>query len=417
MAHQVYPLAALLLGSGFLLFAGGITGLVLTLRGAIEGFSPLSLGLLGTSWALGYVLGCLLVPRLVSRVGHVRSFSVMSAMASVAILGSLLVVDSWAWIAFRAVSGFCFAGAAMIVEGWLGDHSTDRTRGTVFGIYTTINLGATTAGQMSFAAGDPSGYFFFVFAAIFYTLALIPIAVSSSSTPLPLQQARLDLGGLYRNSPVAVVSSFFIGIANGAFSTLAAVYAQSRGFPVATIALFASLPILAGAVAQVPVGLVSDRMDRRVVLVATAILAVAVDAAFVLTVPEAAAMVALASLLGAAMFSMYPIIIAHANDHAHPDSYILTSGGLLLVFGLGAIIGPLLGGVAMQRLGDAGLFVITGVSHALIVIYAIWRILSRPPVPAAERSVFVPAPIARNMTPQTAALAQPAEDANAALDG
>lgn len=416
MVHQVYPLAALLLGSGFLLFAGGINALILTLRGAIEGFSPLSLGLLGTGWALGYVLGCLMVPRLVSRVGHVRSFSVMSALAGVAVLGSLLIIHPWAWIALRAISGFCFAGAAMIVEGWLGDQSTARTRGTVFGIYTTINLAATTAGQMSFAAGDPSGFSFFVFAAIFYMLALIPVAVSSSSTPLPLQQARLDVAGLYRNSPVAVVTVFFVGIANGAFNTLAAVYAQSRGFPVTTIALFASIPILAGAIAQVPVGITSDRLDRRAVLVGTAVLAVAVDAAFMVTLPDAVAMLVLASLLGAAMFSMYPIIVAHANDHAAPDTYVLTSGGLLLVFGLGAIIGPLLGGGAMQALGDQGLYAVMGISHAIIIAYAIWRMLRRSPVPTDERTVFVPAPMARDSTPQTAALAQPAEDPRPPLD-
>lgn len=416
MVRQIYPLAALLLGSGFLLFAGGINALILTLRGAMEGFSPLSLGLLGTGWALGYVLGCVAVPRLVSRVGHIRSFSVMSALAGLAILGSLLVINPWAWIVMRSISGFCFAGAAMIVEGWLGDQSPAKSRGTVFGVYTTINLAATTAGQMSFAAGEPSGYFYFVLAAIFYMLALIPTAVSSSSTPPPLLQARLDLAGLYRNSPVAVVTVFFVGIANSAFSTLAAVYAQSRGFPITTIALFASIPILAGAVAQVPVGMASDRLDRRGVLAVIAVAAAAIDAAFIMTQPDTTRLLVLAGLLGAAIYSMYPIIVAHANDHASPETYVLTSGGLLLVFGVGAIIGPLFGGAAMHWIGDNGLYVVTASAHVVIVLYAIWRMLVRSPVPTEERSAFVPAPIARTSTPQTAVLALPEDEARAALE-
>lgn len=406
MTRHILPIAALLLGSAFLLFAGGINALILPVRGAGEGFSSFSLGLIGTGWAVGYVAGCVLTPALVARVGHIRSFSVMSAIAGLAVLLSLLMITPSAWIPLRAMSGFCFAGAAMIVEGWLSERSDAQSRGTVFGIYMTINLVATTAGQMVLTTGDPMGYFFFVLAAMFYMLALIPTAVSSSATPKPLIQARLDLSELYRNSPVAMFSAFFVGISNSAFGTLAAVYATGIGLDLNSVALFASLPILAGAVAQLPTGVVSDRIDRRLVLSVTALVALAADMAFIVSRPEdATAALIPVAILGAAIFTMYPLLLAHANDHASPDEYVLTSGGLLLVFGIGAIFGPLIAGVAMEAMGQWGLFATTACAHAAIALYALWRVVVSKPVPQEEKAVFVAQPLARASTPQTAEFA------------
>lgn len=406
MAKQILPIAALLLGSAFLLFAGGINALILPVRGAGEGFSPFSLGLIGTGWAVGYVLGCVLTPTLVARVGHIRSFSVMAAIAGLAVLLSLLLITPWAWIPLRAMSGFCFAGAAMIVEGWLSERSDAQSRGMVFGIYMTINLVATTAGQMILTAGDPMGHVFFVLAAMFYMLALIPTAVSSSASPKPLVQAQLNLHELYQNSPVAVVAAFFVGISNGAFGTLSAVYATGLGYDLETVALFASLPILAAAAAQVPTGFLSDRFDRRLVLSGAALVALAADLYFIVAQPDEAVFALVAvSILGAALFTMYPLLLAHANDHASADDYVLTSGSLLLVFGIGAIFGPLLAGTAMEMIGLTGLFSTMAGAHVVIAGYAFWRISVRAPLPSDEKAVFVPMPVARTSTPQTAEFA------------
>ncbi|MCB1510932.1 MAG: MFS transporter, partial [Hyphomicrobiaceae bacterium] len=247
MKREILPITALLIGSAFLLFAGGINGLILPVRGAAEGFPTLSLGLLGTGWAIGYVAGCLVVPRLVARVGHIRSFSVMAAFAGCTILASLLLISPWAWVPLRAVSGFCFAGAAMIVESWLNERVDGSSRGRIFALYTMINLAATMAGQTVLSLGSIAGHTFFVLAAMFYALALVPTAVSSSISPKPLVRTSLDLKALWRNSPIAVVTSILIGISNSAFGTLAAVYATQVGLSLAAITLFASVPILAGA--------------------------------------------------------------------------------------------------------------------------------------------------------------------------
>ncbi|MEX5728327.1 MFS family permease [Rhodovulum iodosum] len=365
MVRHLLPISALLFGSALLLFAGGIHSLILPVRGSAEGFTATSLGLLGTGWAIGYVLGCLFVPRLVGAVGHIRTFGVMCAFAAVSILIQALIVEEWAWIPVRAVSGFCFAGAAMIVESWLNDRAQPSTRGTIFGIYTMVNLVALTAGQMAISQGDTTGFLFFAVGAVFYCLALVPTALSTSASPAPLTTVRLNLPALWRNSPVAVAAVFMVGISNAAFGTLAAVYADRVGLGLTSLALFASVPVLAGALSQVPIGFASDRMDRRIVLIAAAVAALSADLAFILLAPEGRLEnLLLAGLFGAAIFAMYPIIVAHANDHAPPGTSIQVSGGLLMVFGLGSIVGPLIAGVMMSKAGPQGLFLTTICAHA-----------------------------------------------------
>lgn len=416
MYRHIAQIGALFLGSAFLLFAGGINALILPVRGAAEGFSSLSLGLLGTGWAVGYVSGCVYVPRLVAQVGHIRSFSVMAGLAAVSILMSLLLIHAPAWILLRAVAGFCFAGAAMIVESWLNERTEPALRGRVFGIYTMVNLGATTAGQMLLTLGDGTGYAFFVIAAIFYALALLPTAITSQSAPQPIAGATLDLRTLWRNSPLAVVAVVLVGVSNSAFGTLGAVYGARIGLDVTTIALFMSIAVVAGAVLQVPVGFLSDRMDRRFVLLGLAALAATVDAIFVFMAPtEPTLVLVLASVFGAAVFAMYPVIVAHANDHA-PDNYFLrTSGGLLMLFGLGSIVGPLTAGGVMSGTGPGGLFMTSFAAHLALILYGAWRIRAREAVAQADKGSFQAAPMAGLSTPETIVLTPgPEEVAEAA---
>lgn len=405
--RSLASVAALLLGSAFLLFAGGMNGLLLPIRGEIEGFTAFSLGLLGTGWAIGYVAGCVATPWLVRRVGHVRAFGAMCALAAITVLASLLFLTPWVWIPTRGISGFCFAGAAMIVESWLSERADRTARGRIFGIYTMVNLAATTLGQLALTLGDPSGFAFFVVAAMVYCLALLPTAVSASQTPAPLTSVSLDLPALWRNSPIAVFSVFMVGTSNGAFGALAAVYASRLGLTLDEVALFASVPLVAGALAQVPVGALSDRFDRRIVLIAVALLGLVADASFITGFFTATQSVLIASAaFGAAVFSMYPVIVAHANDHAAEGTGLQVSGGLLFVFGLGSILGPSVAGSAMTVLGASSLFWITGGAHALLVLFALVRLRARAAVPQGEKVAFKASPLTRSTTPQTATLAR-----------
>lgn len=405
MIKNLVTIFALLLGSGLLLFAGGIHSLLLPVRGTIEGFSVNSLGLLGTGWAIGYVAGCIVLPKIVGSVGHIRTFGVMCSLAAVSILLKALIVDPYAWIPVRAISGFCFAGAAMIVESWLNDKVHPTTRGTVFGIYTMVNLGAITAGQMAVSLGDASGFLFFAIGAIVYCMALVPTALSTAASPTPLTAVQLNLIVLWQNSPIAVLAVLFVGMSNAAFGTLGAVYADRVGLELTSIALFASVPVLAGAIAQIPIGFASDRMDRRKVLIGVTIIAISADLLFILLVPESHLVnLVFVAIFGAAIFSMYPVIVAHANDHAPAGTSIQVSGGLLMVFGIGSIIGPLFAGISMSFAGEKGLFVTTLASHICIVVFAIWRILVRAPVASEEKTSFQISAPTRAITPETVAL-------------
>lgn len=402
MIRQFLPISALLLGSAFLLFAGGINGLILPIRGTNEGFTDVSLGLLGTGWAVGYVSGCIMTARLVSRVGHIRAFGAMAAIAAISILASAIMINPWAWIILRGVCGFCFAGAAMIVESWLSEQAAPQARGRIFGVYTMVNLGATTAGQMMLTLGDPNGFVFFALGAIFYCMALVPTAISSTTTPAPLASVNLNIRSLWKNSPVAVFAVFWVGVSNAAFGTLAAVYASKVGLTLASVALFTSVPILAGALIQVPVGVLSDRTDRRRVLIAVAAIALIADLAFMILAPEGRGFnLVLAALLGGSIYAMYPVIVAHANDHAEPGTAIQISGGLLLMYGVGSIIGPLVAGFAMSGVGIRALFLVTSCAHVMVIGYTIWRMRKRDSVPDADKSNFQPATAGRTSTLQT----------------
>ncbi len=402
---QLVPLTSLLLGAAFLFVAGGIHGLILPVRGSLEGFSDLYLGLIGTGWAVGYVMGCIFVPGLVARVGHIRPFGVMATTASLSILLSSLMIEPWAWILLRSLAGFAFAGAAMIIESWISEQTSPGSRGKVYGIYTMVNLSSVTAGQLSLSLGSPTGFFFFIVAAIFYNLALIPTAISSSATPRPLARSRLDIGLLWRNSPVAVVAVFLVGIANSSFSTLGAVFGQQSGLDIVAISIFVSAPIIAGALAQIPIGILSDRIDRRHVLIGAASVAIVAELVFILVqASDPRFAIATGALFGMAIYSLYPIIIAHANDHAEPGDYVRTSGGLLLLFGLGSIVGPLCAGYVMSHIGPSGLFVTALCAHILLIAFALYRIRRRAPVEAEEKSGFVVSTPDRTPTPEAAAL-------------
>ena len=409
--RQILPISALLLGSAFLLFAGGINGLILPVRGNGEGFSNVSLGLLGTGWALGYVAGCLLTSRVVARVGHIRAFGAMAAIAAITMLCSALLINAWVWIVLRGVCGFCFAATAMIVESWISDETPPDQRGRVFGVYTMVNLMANTAGYLVLTTGDTSGFTFFALAAIFYCLALVPTALSARANPAPLVSVRLDLKALFRNSPVAVFGVFWVGVSNAAFGTLAAVYAQNTGLVLTAVAFFTAIPILAGAVMQMPVGLLSDKMDRRKVLLLVALLALIADVCFVLLAPEGRLLnLVLAALLGGSIYAMYPVIVAHANDHAAPGTAIQVSGGLLLTFGIGSILGPTIAGWAMSAVGDSALFMVTAASHTMVILFTIWRISRRDAVAEEDKSSFQPLNAGRTSVLQTAEFSQSEAD-------
>jgi MFS family permease len=411
MFRLLIPIAALIAGSASLMIAGGINGLILPLRGSIEGFSAFNLGLLGTGWAIGYITGCIQVPRMVKRVGHIRTFAVMATCAAFSVLLSLLIIHPAAWIILRALAGFSFAGAAMIVESWLNETTDSRFRGRVFGTYTMVNLLATTTGQMLITLGDPAGFVFFVLAGLFYALSLVPTSLTRTEQPQPLVETSLDLKRLLKNSPLAVAGALLIGVSNSTFGTLGVVFGEAINLQVTSIALMMSLSLLAGSLFQIPIGVISDKFDRRFVLIGLAVIAAIVDLFFIIVQPQSAVPVLIASaLFGGSIYAMYPVIIAHAFDQAMPGSYLKISGGLLLIYGVGSICGPLIAGAVMVWDARTGLFYTTFTAHLLLAGFALYRTTQRDSVTTKEKTDFVGIPSARLATPESATLDPRLED-------
>ncbi|PWE57212.1 MFS transporter [Metarhizobium album] len=405
MTRNLLPILALLFGTLFLFLGNGLHSLLLPVRGASEGYSTTVLGLLGTSWATGFVLGCLLAPNVVRRVGHVRAFSSFISLLAINALVTGIVVDDMWWIALRAVTGFSTAGTSMIIESWLNERATNKSRGMIFSLYIGITLIGSVGGQMTIPLADVMTPILFMVCGIFYCVAMLPTTLSTAASPQPLTAVRLDLRGLFRNSPVSFVGILLVGIANGAFGTLGAVFGAGAGFSQSTIALMMSVAIFAGALMQLPAGRASDRVDRRYVLAALAAVAAVSGLLFVIAAPaDVMWLMILVGIYGATANALYPIAVAHANDFAAPEDFVKVSGGLLLLYGIGTIIGPTLGGPIMSAFGPYALFGVTAVAHVLISTYAILRSRVRAAVPAGDRETFTTVSTSPLTTPESLTL-------------
>lgn len=411
MRTSLGSIIALLLGTAFLLSASGLHGLLLPLRGQLEGFSTTSLGILGTTWAGGFIAGCYLAPRLIQRVGHVRSFGALAASAATIALLTGIFVEINTWIVLRAFTGFVMAGAYMVIESWLNERSTNESRGTIFGLYMMVTNASLMLGQMGVAFGDVSTPVLFMVTGILFCLSLLPTAVSKAQSPAPLASVSLDLKSLYINSPISVVACMLIGVANGAWGTLGAVYGAQIGIPTFYIALMMSAVMLAGAVGQFPIGKISDYTDRRYVLVVASVTTALIGCIIFVTSPRTPEVIlVMVSLYGLLAYTLYSVAVAHANDHAPAGSFVQVSSGLLMLYGIGTMIGPVVAGYFMQIMRPESLFLATAAAHLGVAGYAVLRITRRPPVPTEEKESFTTQPVDRVATPQ-AILLNPKTDA------
>lgn len=418
MTRHLIPILALFLSTGLLLAGGGVQWILLPIRSQMEGFSTDAIGLIGAGWSIGFTAGCFIVPRMVRRVGHIRVFGALSATLAVAILLSGLFVDPAVWFVLRAVAGLCFSGSYMVIESWINERVTNESRGAIFSIYLIVTQLGIIAGQYVIVFASPETTAPFMIAAILFCLAILPTALSTAQTPAPLEQVTLNVASLYRNSPVALIGVVLAGAIAGAWQNFAPVFGAMSGLSNTSIATLLALAMLGSAVLQYPFGWISDRTDRRHVMIGIG-LAGAVVCTIAAFFPVAAprpgiAFFSLMVLTGAFIYPIYAILVAHANDHAPPQDYVQVSSSLLMVYGVGTMIGPILTARTTALFGAGGIFVTVAAMNLAIALYAGWR-LTRRPAPAArdvaEFQALAPAPA---QTPQSYTLAPSAEAAEEA---
>ncbi|MEQ8587176.1 MAG: MFS transporter [Thalassobaculaceae bacterium] len=390
---MIASVSALLTSLALLLAGNGLLTLLLPTRAALDGMATGVIGLAMSGYFVGYVLGCLLTPRVVQRVGHIRSFAALAALAAATALAYALAGDPVAWFVLRAFSGAAMAGLTMIVESWLNDRATDETRGRIISIYRIVDLSAVSAGQLLLSVAPVAGFELFSLSAILIVLALVPTAVSTAQAPAPIQNVRIRLFYLWRVSPLGLAAALAVGVGNGAFWSLGAVFGQKTGLDTVGISLFMTAVVIGGAVMQVPIAALDRIFDRRKVLIgaafATAIVSIAASFLAPLSVEWA---IASGFVLGGLFLPIYGLALAHANDRLEAGDFVVMSAGLLLTFGLGAIVGPPIASFMMEAIGPRALFLHISAVWFALVLFGLWRLRVRPPVALEEQAELVVSP-------------------------
>lgn len=380
---------AIYLSVAFLIMGNGLQLMLLPIRGGIEGFSALQIGLLGSGYFFGFVLGCAYTPRMIMQVGHIRTFAALVAIASAAALGYPMALDAMVWVLLRMITGFCLAGLYLVVESWLNDQATNETRGALISTYVTVNFTVITLGQMMVTLFQPTSFMLFSIASVLVSLAAVPIVMTRSSQPPPITIVRFRPRRMFRLSPTGTVAIFLIGLATGSFWSLAPVYASTVSGSVGDAALFMSAAVLGGAVAQLPAGKISDRVDRRKVMIALAAFCALVGALLIMMpASPLPAWLALGAVFGAGLLPSYAIAAAHVFDFADRSDYVEISAGLLLLNGMGSTLGPMLASLGMELGGPQGFFLVNAAIQVAMIGFVAFRLSRREGLPVEEKQVF-----------------------------
>ena len=395
----IRAMGAVLLGFALLSVASGALFALIGVRLSAAGVSATTIGLIMSAYFFGLLLGSMSGDRIIVRVGHIRAFAVFAATAAIAVLLLTLAETFVLWTALRAVAGYCMAGLYMTMESWLNHRAANEIRGHTFAVYAVISGAAVAAGPLLLNLGDPSGFTLFAWAAILYAAALLPVSLTRTGNPDLARRSRLGLKRLFAISPLGTVGCAGAGLVNSSFYGLGAVYGQSVGLSPAAASTFITVTLVGGLLAQFPVGIFSDRMDRRHLMLALTLLAGA--AAATIAIFGFSAFLPLA-ILGFAMDAMghplYGLSVAQTNDYVGRDEFVAAAGGLLFAYSIGASVGPLAASLAMALIGPRGLFAFIGLVLFGLAAFTAYRMRRRPPKPVGDQSGFV-------QVPQTTAVA------------
>ncbi|MDH5527950.1 MAG: MFS transporter [Nitrospirota bacterium] len=391
MLGTVTIIFSLLLGMAALLMGVGLMGTTLGLRAAVEGFSPGVTGVVMSAYFVGYVIGTRWCPGMIRRVGHIRAFAAMASVASTAILCHSMLVTPVVWTVLRVITGTCMVGLYLSVESWLNALASNTNRGRLFAVYQIVCLSALAVGQFLVLAGDVAGFVPFVLSSLLISLSLVPVALTTVEQPAAVPgSGAVALKHLVRLSPSAMGGALGSGLLNGTLWGMGPLFAHLAGRDEMGVASFMAVLILGGALLQWPVGWLSDRMDRRLVLagvgVCGAVCAVAVAATATAPLPW---LLGTAFFYGGMAFSVYGLSVAHMNDMVEPHHALEAARGIMLLHGVGAMIGPIVGGLLMGALGPGALMGFMAVVLALVGGFCLLRRVARKRSGAGQTG-FVP---------------------------
>ncbi|HEY1453254.1 MAG TPA: MFS transporter [Roseiarcus sp.] len=385
---SILPSISALLFSVLLLIGGNsLIGIVTPLRAGIEGFPELTVGLLGSVYFAGMLAGTLAAPAIIRRGGHIRAYTAFVALAVVSVILMPVLLAPWAWLACRALIGFVFAGLYAVIEAWINAKATNANRGALYALYQIANFAASASGQLALKPLGPDGFSSFAVAGALLALAIVPMAMTSVDPPAQPRSVRPRLIWLARLAPLSCCAVFAAGAANGALFALGPVFAVEIGMAASSVPLFTSSVVLGSALGVLPIALISDRVDRRLVIAAVMIAGAACEVALSRAGAPGASLIVLGFLVGLTTYSLYTLAVSLANDRGAPHDLVFISVGLLFIYCVAAIAAPAVASVLMKDFGPQMLFVQNAYVHLAIAALALWRLIVSPRAQTRTRPV------------------------------
>ena len=396
---------ALFLGLMLLMVGNGVQGTLLGIRGALEGFSTFEMSFVMSAYFLGFLGGSRLTPGMIQRVGHVRVFAALGSMTSAILVLYPTLTDPGVWIVLRVLIGFCFSGIYVTAESWLNNAVSNENRGKALSLYVIVQMAGIIAAQGLVVLGDPSGFVLFILPSVLVSLAFLPMLLSASPTPHFETTKPMTLREIWNVSPLGCVGTFLIGGIFAALFGMASVYGTQAGFTVPELSLFIAMIYTGGLLMQYPIGWISDRMDRRVLILLVAALGGPAGLAAMAFSSWYTPLLLAAFIVGGTANPLYALVVAYTNDFLEHDQMAAASGGLIFLNGIGAVAGPLATGWIMATVGPEGFWLYVAILMLGLSGYAAWRMTRRRSRVSVEDTVSY-APVTPAASPVALAVAQ-----------
>lgn len=380
---------ALFFGVGMMMLANGLQGSLIGIRASLEGYSASAAGIILTGYYAGFLLGALYIPQRIKNVGHVRTFAALASIASISILIHSLHISFLGWFIMRFISGMCFVGLYTVAESWVNDLSDNEHRGQALSVYMIVSMAGSAFGQLFLNIADPETATLFMIVSVLISISLVPILIVVSKQPDFSVAKFFTVKELYKASPLGVVTSIMTGLAHGTLWGIGSIYGLKNGLSIEQVSIFMFTFVIGGAINQYLVGYLSDKYDRRTIIVIVAFLASIFSVLAVLIGSSFIALIIITFIFGGLTVPLYPLAIAHTNDFLEKDEMVAASAGIQLAAGIGLTIGPIIGGLSIDLIGASGFWIYLFLIHALLGVFGLFRMQVREAVPLNEQGSTV----------------------------
>jgi len=380
---------ALFFGVGMMMLANGLQGSLIGIRASLEGYSASASGIILTGYYAGFLLGALYIPQRIKNVGHVRTFAALASIASISILIQSLHVSFLGWFLMRFISGICFVGLYTVAESWVNDLTDNEHRGQALSIYMIVSMAGSAFGQLFLNIANPETATLFMIVSILISVSLVPILIVVSKQPDFSVAKFFTIKELYKASPLGVVAAIMTGLAHGTLWGIGSIYGLKNGLSIEQVSIFMFTFVIGGAINQYLVGYLSDKYDRRTIIVIVAFLASIFAVLAVLIGGSFIALIIITFIFGGLTVPLYALAIAHTNDFLAKDEMVAASAGIQLAGGVGLTIGPIIGGLSLDLIGASGFWIFLFLIHALLGVFGLFRMQIREAVPLEEQGSTV----------------------------